>query len=85
MASAEQLMSVGLSAAKAQLLQRPLSTNDVHDSAPTIAQLTAAFGAPTVVGANFMGVINDAGGGTNFYLVCSDGTNWFFTKMTKAS
>jgi len=84
MASSNDLMSVGFSAEKAQLIQHPQSTDNVHDSAPTITQLTTAFGAPSVVGRGFIGTIDDAGGGTNFYHVATDGTNWFFTKMTKA-
>lgn len=61
-----------------------VSVDNVHDTTPTLTQINTAFGAPTSVGAGFMGVINDAAGGTNFYVCASDGTNWFYSKLTKA-
>lgn len=61
-----------------------ITTGNVHDTTPTKAQITTEFGAPATVGAGFVGVINDAAGSTNFYFVASDGTEWFWTKMTKA-
>ena len=61
------------------------TVGNVHDTTPTLAQITTEFGAPTAVGAGFLGTIDDAAGGVNFYLIGSDGTNYFFTKMTKAS
>ncbi len=51
---------------------------------PTDAELDTAFGAPATVGKGFMAVVNDAGGGSNFYIAVSDGTNWWQTAMTKA-
>lgn len=60
------------------------AVNNVHDTAPTAAELTTSFGAVGTVGAGFVGVVNDAAGGTNFYIVASDGTSFFYLKMTKA-
>lgn len=60
------------------------AVNNVNDTTPTLAEITTSFGAPTTRGAGFIGVINDAAGGTNFYLIGSDGTNYFHTKMVKA-
>lgn len=52
---------------------------------PTDAELDSAFGTPATVGAGFIGVVDDAGAGTNEYLCWSDGTNWFFATGTKAT
>lgn len=53
-------------------------------SPPTAAELIALFGTPATVGACFSAIINDAGAGTNEYLVWSDGTNWWHVTGTKA-
>jgi hypothetical protein len=58
-------------------------TNDVSNP-PTDAELDAIFGTPATVGAGFTADIDDAGAGTNFYTVKSDGTNWWITTYTKA-
>jgi hypothetical protein len=52
---------------------------------PTDAELDSAFGAPATVGAGFIGTLDDAGGGANFYLVASDGSNWWHFTGTKAT
>lgn len=62
-----------------------VAVNNVHDSAPTEAELITSFGPIASRGAGFVGFVNDAAGGTNFYLVGSDGTDYFYTKMTKAA
>lgn len=49
---------------------------------PTQAELVTAFGAAATVGAGFMGLLNDNAGGTNEYLVWSDGTNFFYVAGT---
>lgn len=59
------------------------ATDDVTNP-PTDAELDTAFGTPATVGAAFIGILNDAGGGTNLYMVASDGTNWWYSAMTKA-
>ena len=53
------------------------STADVTAFAPTDAELDAAFGQPSALGAGFVGVINDAGAGIVGILCFTDGTNWF--------
>lgn len=64
-------------------LEAPYSEADVANP-PTDANLDNTFGAPATVGAGFMAVVNDAGGGANFWLCASDGTNWWYAAMTKA-
>lgn len=51
---------------------------------PTDAELDAEFGTPTAVGAGFIRLLHDAGGGVNFYIVASDGANWWTISGTKA-
>lgn len=51
---------------------------------PTDAELDAAFGTPATVGAGWRKSINDNNGGSNFYEVMSDGSNWWITTWTKA-
>jgi len=82
MASANDLMSLGFSAAKAQAIQHPQSTDNVHDTAPTNAQLVTAFGPASAAGRGFIGTVDDAGAGTLIYLVVSDGTSYFYTAAT---
>ena len=55
------------------------------DNPPTDAQLDAAFGTPASVGAGWSVLLNDNGAGNNFYLIASDGTNWWIFTGTKAS
>lgn len=52
---------------------------------PTDAELDAEFGTPAAVGVGFVALLNDAGAGNNFYIVASDGTNWWQAAMTKAA
>jgi hypothetical protein len=52
---------------------------------PTDAQLDAEFGTPATVGAGFLALLDDNGGGANVYLVSSDGTNWWHVTLTKAT
>lgn len=51
---------------------------------PTDAELDTAFGTPAEVGAGFTAALNDNGAGTNFWLISSDGTNWWYVAGTKA-
>lgn len=51
-------------------------------SPPTAAELATAFGT---VPAGFRGFVNDAGGGVTGWEVVYDGTNWWYTAMTKAA
>ena len=51
---------------------------------PTDAELDGELGTPAAVGAGFMALLNDNGGGANVYLVLSDGTNWWYEALTKA-
>lgn len=51
---------------------------------PADAELDSAFGTPGTVGGAWIGVLDDAGGGANAYLVFSDGSNWWTVAGTKA-
>ena len=59
-----------------------ISTNNISNP-PTEAELNTAFGAAATVGAGFIGIVNDAGGGTKEYLCWSDGTTWFYVAGIK--
>jgi len=88
MGTVADLMGVGTPAAQAEVLSRAAtySSDDIASSdAPTDAEIETAFGTAANVGAGFCGVIDDAGAGTNLVLCISDGTNWFYTALTKAS
>lgn len=63
---------------------QPYSAANVTNP-PTDAELDTAFGAPADVGAGFVGVLNDNGAGANVWLAASDGTNWWYVAMTKAT
>jgi len=54
---------------------------------PTDAQLDSAFGDPTTKGSGWMGVVDDAGAGTNVYFVYTTGNagEWFWVQGTKAT
>jgi hypothetical protein len=52
---------------------------------PTDAELDTAYGTPATVGAGFMRLLDDNGAGANVYLIGSDGANWWYTAMTKAT
>jgi hypothetical protein len=51
---------------------------------PTDAELDSAFGTPASVGAGYSAILDDNAAGTNVYMVSSDGTNWWYSSMTKA-
>lgn len=62
----------------------PLSALDCSNP-PSDAELDAEFGTPAEVGAGWQTFIDDNGGGANFYLVTSDGTNWWTFTAAKAT
>ena len=51
---------------------------------PTDAELDSALGTPATVGAGYLALLDDNGGGANVYLVASDGSNWWHVALTKA-
>lgn len=59
--------------------------SNVHDTVPTAASLTSAFGSPATLGRGFVATIDDADGDTNGYLVFTSDASWYFLKFTKAS
>lgn len=66
-------------------LRTPQSVANVHDTAPTIAELTAAFGAPASLGRGFLASVDDNDGDTNHYLVSVSDASFFFIKLTKSA
>lgn len=55
------------------------------DGAPTNAEIDSATGTdPATAGAGYRVVIKDSDGTGLLYIIESDGTNWFFTQMTRA-
>lgn len=65
-------------------IKQTVHTDDVSNP-PTDAELDAIFGTPAAVGAGFTAYINDAGLGSNFYQIVSDGTNWWIFTGTVAA
>lgn len=59
--------------------------SNVHDTVPTAASLTSAFGDPATLGRGFIATIDDNDGDTNGYLVFTSDASWYFLKFTKAS
>lgn len=66
-------------------IQTRYVTDDVADP-PTDAELDAAFGDPTVVGAGFVGILDDNGAGADCYVCWTTGAagEWFYAKGAKA-
>ena len=63
---------------------RTKQSDDNVSATPTDAELDSAFGTPATVGSGFIGVLDDAGAGAAYYICISDGSNWWYTAMTKA-
>lgn len=61
------------------------AVTNVHDTVPTKAELTTAFGSPTTIGRGFVGTVDDADGDTNGYIVWASDANYYFLKGTKAA
>lgn len=66
-------------------LRTKQDVSNVHDTTPTAASLTSAFGDPATLGRGFIATIDDADGDTNGYLVFTSDASWYFLKFTKAS
>lgn len=60
------------------------AVNNVHDTAPTAAELTTSFGAAATLGRGFVGTVDDADGDVNNYLVWTSDASFFYLKGTKA-
>lgn len=61
------------------------AVTNVHDTAPTDAELDTAFGTPASLGRGFIGTVDDADGDTNFYLCLTSDASWYYLKFTKAA
>lgn len=68
-----------------KLAHLPVATDNVNDTTPTEAECVAAFGTAAAVGAGFVGIINDAGGNANVYVIVSTGTKYGFLLTTICS
>jgi len=66
-------------------VQTVVAVGNVHDTTPTAAECVTEFGTAASVGAGFVGIINDAAGNVNNYLVFSNGTSYYFLKFTKTA
>lgn len=60
------------------------SVEDVDASAPTVEELTAAFGDPADLGRGFIGTVDDNDGDTNGFLVWTSDASFYYIKGTKA-
>lgn len=69
--------------ATAEGIMTKVDTSDVSNP-PTDAELDSAFGTPATVGSGFMAFVDDNNADTNFWLVGSNGTSWWYVAMTKA-
>lgn len=59
---------------------------NVHDTAPTQAEMVTAFGSAAVAGAGALRTIKDADANTNMYICASNGTSWFYAaKLVKGA
>jgi hypothetical protein len=61
------------------------AVTQVHDTTPTIAELTTAFGDPATLGRGFIGTVDDNDGDTNAYMVFVTDASFYFLKFTKAA
>lgn len=52
---------------------------------PTDAELDTLFGTPRQAGSGFEIILDDNGDGANVYKVWSDGSNWWYDTLTKAT
>jgi hypothetical protein len=64
-------------------IKQKVYINTVSDP-PTSLQLTNIFGTPAIVGDGFSARINNGGTGANYYMIESDGVNWWIFAGTKA-
>lgn len=56
----------------------------VVSTPPTDAELEAAFGTAAAVGPGFTGLVDNAGAGTDVWVVASDGASWWYVALTVA-
>jgi autotransporter-associated beta strand protein len=67
------------------IIQTPIS-HSLTDGTPTDAEIDAATGTtPSAAGSGYKVLILDSDGSGLMYIIISDGTNWQYTTMTKAT
>lgn len=65
--------------------QRPIPVSTANVSTPpTAAQLSSAFGTPANLGDGFIGLVDDAGTGTAFYVCFTVGGVWAYEQLSIA-
>jgi len=78
---------INLLSATFQRIDQPartlVSTANVSNP-PTDAELDSAFDTPANLPTGFIGLVDDNGAGTNFWVVVADGSAWWYVAMTKA-
>lgn len=60
------------------------AVTSTDDAAPTIEELTTAFGDPATLGRGFVGTVDDSDGDTNCFLVWTSDASFYYLKGTKA-
>jgi hypothetical protein len=63
----------------------PIIISGAISTPPTDSELDSIFGTPSTAGANFMRIVDKDGAHTDLYTVLSDGTNWWYNTLTKAT
>jgi len=66
-------------------ISKPVSQDNVTGATPSDAEIETAFGTAAACGRGFIGIINDNGSGAALTIVASDGTNWWYKGLTKAT
>jgi hypothetical protein len=61
------------------------AVNNVHDTTPTLAELTTSFGDPATLGRGFMGTVDDNDGDAISYFVWVTDASYYWVKGTKAA
>lgn len=62
----------------------PQAVNNVTDVAPTLAELTTSFGAPSTLGRGFIGTVDDADADARCFLIMSTDGGYYWVLGTKA-
>lgn len=67
------------------VMRAPQAVNNVHNTNPTIAELTVSFGAPASLGRGFIGTVDDNDGDAISYIVWTTDAGFYYVIGTKAA
>lgn len=67
------------------IIRVPQAVNNVHNTTPTIAELTTSFGAPASMGRGFIGTVDDNDGDAISYIVWTTDAGYYYVIGTKAA